>query len=347
MRAADGRIVRPTVRCLIEDLGQEVEPDALRRSLSTAGRGLATDARYLFPVALTAAEHIVLDKANMLALDPNAEREPIDVITDRSVVKVKTSDRRGALWQDDKGTWWLLAAGRRKNDGPGDFYREIEKFGSNSDPIAPTEQDYRYLRYERAYIAECEAERVAQVRLVNALLQAASHPGTPSAVDVFGAVVTIAVESEDGESEMLNMAFDFTSFEERDRFPVDVIGFVPGYESIDAWDILPPLRPGDPECWFTYVSPGWVEWLSTAVELDELFEDRRTTPSPAASVDGQFAHRAPASVVTLAYVEGVEITALCGARFAPYRNPENFEGCPACAEALALLRRGASEHPEH
>jgi hypothetical protein len=81
-----------------------VEPDVLRRVLSTARRDLAADPRFLFPVALAATEHLVLEKANLLALDPNAEREPIKMLTDRSTVKVKTSDRRGVLWQDDEGT---------------------------------------------------------------------------------------------------------------------------------------------------------------------------------------------------------------------------------------------------
>lgn len=261
MRSPEHRVVRPTLRCLIDDLGHEVEPDVLRRVLSTAWRDLAADPRFLFPVALAATRHIVLEKANMLALDPNAEREPIKMLTERSTVKVKTSDRRGVLWQDDEGIWWLLAAGRRKSDGPGDFYRELERLASGSDLIAPTEDDYRYLPYERAYIAECETERDAQVRVVGAVLEAVAHPGTPSRVDVFGAAVTIVVEPEDDESEMLSMAFDFTTLEERDRFPIDILGFVPGYESVDAWDILPPLRPGDAECWFTYVSARWVEWV--------------------------------------------------------------------------------------
>jgi hypothetical protein len=88
-----------------------------------------------------------------------------------------------------------------------------------------------------------------------------------------------------------------------------------------------------------------VEWLSTAVELDELLGAGGVASSPTSSVDDWLAHLAPASVVTLAYVEGIEITALCGALFAPCRNPENFETCPACAEALALLRTGPSERP--
>jgi hypothetical protein len=346
VKSPPNRIVRPTLRCLIEDLGNEVGPVELRAALGTAQRAMAEDPRYLFPVPLTAAEHIVLDKANMLARDPNAEREPIEAITDRSTVKVKTSDRRGALWQDNDGIWWLVAAGRRKDDGQGDFYREIARYTGNSDPIAPTEADGRYLRFENSYVAECTAEREAQTKVVRALLDAAAHPGTSTSVDVFGAVVTISVDPEDDGSEMLSMAFDFTTFEDRGRFPVDVIGFVPGYESLDDWDILPPLRDGDPECWYTYVSETWIDWLATAVELDDLLVDADVPPTPSVSTAGERSHLAQATVVTLAYVEGVEIVALCGVRFTPHRNPDGFEECSACAAALALLRRGADERPE-
>ena len=299
-----------------------------------------------FPTPLAGVEHLVLDKANMLARDPASEREPIQVITDRAIVKVKTSDRRGALWQDENGTWWLLAAGRRKDDGAGDFYREMQKYRSNSDPIAPAAADRRYHSYESAYIAECDAEREAQAKVVRALLDAAAQPGVPHAAEVFGALVTVSVDPEDDQSDALSMSFDFTDFHERDRFPVDVIGFVPGYESIDDWDILPSLRPGDPECWFTYVSEGWIEWLATAVELDQLVEGLGAVPTPAVTQAGHQSHRALASVVTLAYVEGVEITALCGVRFTAHRNPDRFPECPACAQALALLRRGVDERPD-
>lgn len=317
MKAPEDRLVRPTLRCLTEDLGNEVGPSELRDALSSAEQQMAEDPRYLFPVPLASAQHIVLDKANMLARDPAAEREPIKVIGDRATVKVKTADRRGALRQDADGTWWLLAAGRRKDDGSGDFYQGIASYASNSDSIAPTETDHRYHRYEAAYIAEADAERDAQVNVIRTLLDAAATPGTACSVDVFGARIAISIDPEDDDSGMLSMSFDFTSFKERDRFPVDVIGFVPGYESIDDWDILPPLRNGDPECWYAYVSESWIDWLATAVELDELVEDSEIPPTPSVSAAGQLSHRALASVVTLAYVEGVEITAICGARFTP------------------------------
>lgn len=69
-----------------------MEPDVLRRVLSTARRDLAADPRFLFPVALAATEHLVLEEANLLALDPNAQREPIKMFADRSTVRLP--DRR-------------------------------------------------------------------------------------------------------------------------------------------------------------------------------------------------------------------------------------------------------------
>ncbi len=70
------------------------------------------------------------------------------------------------------------------------------------------------------------------VLLANLAEGPAVDPGRPHSVEVFGAVVIVSLDPESDGSETLSMAFDFTTFEARDRFPVDVIGFVPGYESI-------------------------------------------------------------------------------------------------------------------
>ncbi len=130
--------VRTTLRCLLEDLGHEVAPEDLRTALRSFVHDQEEDPNFLLPVPLLATSHSVLDKANMLAGDESAKRERIETISDRYAIKVKTGDCRGALWQDDDGTWWLLAAGRRKDDGPGDFYRELERLSTDSSPIAPT-----------------------------------------------------------------------------------------------------------------------------------------------------------------------------------------------------------------
>ena len=117
----DKRIVRPTLRCLLDELSHEVGPETLKTALRSARKDMASDETYLFPCPLTEAQHLLLDKANLIAADAAAERERIAVISDRFAIKVKTSDRRAALCQDDRGTWWLLAAGHPKDDGSGDF----------------------------------------------------------------------------------------------------------------------------------------------------------------------------------------------------------------------------------
>ena len=41
-------------------------------------------------------------------------------------------------------------------------------------------------------------------------------------------------------------------------------------------------------------------------------------------------HYAPKNQVTEAYVMGTEITAICGRRFVPSRNPDGLPICPEC-----------------
>lgn len=337
MKVPEDRVARPTLRCLIEDLGQEVGPPELRATLSSAMREIAADPQFLFPVALAAAEHAVLDKANQIATDPASDRESIVSIRDRSVVKVKTGNRRGALWLDKAGTWWLLAAGRRKDDGSGDFYRSLERFARNSDAIAPTSADFAYLKYEKAYLAELALERDAHASVLHALLRAAADPGTEQRVEVFGANVGVRVDAEPGD-EMLIVAFDFTSFEQRDRFPVDVLAFVPGFESLDDWDVQPSMRPGAPETWFTFVPMAWIVYLATSLEVEALLQSFESPSITAVASAPGVVHHAPADWIAVSYVADVEITALCGAAFLA---PRSFDGqtvCADCAAALARLR---------
>jgi hypothetical protein len=333
--------VRPTLRCLLEDLGHEVSPDDLRASIRTFARDQAEDPNFLLPCPLLTTSHAVLDKANMLAGDEGAARERIETISDRYAIKIKTGDRRGALWQDHDGTWWLLAAGRRKDDGPGDFYRELERFSTDSSAIAPTEADRRYQRLEEAYAAELEAERAAQAAVLGAVLLASRTPNTPLEIEVFGATVAITVFPDDPGLAVLEVGWTFDRYDEQDRFPEDVLAMVPGRGNLDAWDYLP-ARPGNGSLptWYTYVPEEWVEHMATSAELDELLgDDENWTPvDPTTDGSEHFSHIAKGSIVTMAYATGIEIIGLCGARVVAHRDYERFPVCPACAENLALLR---------
>lgn len=65
-----------------------------------------------------------------------------------------------------------------------------------------------------------------------------------------------------------------------------------------------------------------------------------TTPEtmPGDTDDGdEYAHYARADEITRAAIEGGRVTALCGFKFEPVRDPSRFPVCPRCKEFLSLL----------
>jgi hypothetical protein len=61
----------------------------------------------------------------------------------------------------------------------------------------------------------------------------------------------------------------------------------------------------------------------------------RTGPADCAHIVDQ---RDPANDITTAIVEGREVTALCGYRWIPYREPKGRPVCADCVEAYGRVR---------
>jgi len=61
MPEQDKRVVRATLRCLRQDLAQEVGPDDLKVALRTVVDDMAADPTYLLPCRLVDAEHAESD----------------------------------------------------------------------------------------------------------------------------------------------------------------------------------------------------------------------------------------------------------------------------------------------
>ena len=339
--------VRPTIRCLLEDLRPTIGAGEMREALKTAEADLNTDALYLFPNTLDQLRNSVLDKANSLANDPNADRMRIKAITDRHVIKVKTGPHRAAMWRDEDGQWWLLAAGRRRDDGPDDFYRELEKYGNDSSPIAPTQRDKDYLRFETEYSKELELERTVHARVLQALLGAASTPGEWVSLEAFGAQVGLRIEPDEDGLAVVEVTWRMVDYADQQRLPVDLLAMIPAGQNIDDWACLKPRDSGMDQLWHTYVTEVWVENLAVSAELDLLEQaaNNATAIDPVSDGSENFSHWAKGSVVTRAYIEGIEIMGLCGARVVAHRDYEELPVCDKCNEAFALLRklRAASE----
>src|SRR5690606_22119055 len=133
------------------------------------------------------------------------------------------------------------------------------------------DDDRRYERLEAAYRAECATERATHTDVVRALLNAAQHPSESTSVHAFGAEISITITPDAEGLHVVEMSWDFASFDQQDRFPMDVLAMVPDHESIDVWDYIPPRSDSDsPHTWYTYAPDSWVVQMATSAELDQL-----------------------------------------------------------------------------
>ena len=98
---------RPTLRCLREDLGLAVPR---------------------VDVLLEDVAHPLLAKAAERFAGERAPQERIAAVDDQVLFKVKVQRWRGAVWVD-VGVAWLVAAGRREEGSPDDFYASLAARG--------------------------------------------------------------------------------------------------------------------------------------------------------------------------------------------------------------------------
>jgi hypothetical protein len=78
---------------------------------------------------------------------------------------------------------------------------------------------------------------------------------------------------------------------------------------------------------------------SFVVSSTEVVERPDTRPSDPEVEEGKVAHIIRKDDQMRGYVLGEEITALCGERFIPTRDPERYPVCEGCREALAAFGR--------
>ena len=96
--------VRPTLRCLTDDLGLKIPP---------------------IDDPLDELDHPVLRKANQQFAELSRSRERISSIDAAVLFKVKAQRWRGAVWIDTTGRSWMVAAGWREAGSQNDFYEAL------------------------------------------------------------------------------------------------------------------------------------------------------------------------------------------------------------------------------
>lgn len=83
---------------------------------------------------------------------------------------------------------------------------------------------------------------------------------------------------------------------------------------------------------------------STAIHLSvtesDVIERQDTRPSDPGLEEGKVAHIIRKDDQMRGYVLGEEITALCGEKFIPTRDPYQYPVCEACRAALTMMNGG-------
>lgn len=237
---------RPTLRCLREDLGLPV-PRA--------------------DAPLDEVAHPLLKKANERFADDPAQHERISAIDDQVLFKVKVQRWRGAVWVDTDLPW-LVAAGRREEGSPDDFYAALTaraqaaraRYNADHTPplasttytahLLPGHEDELRWRAEEAVRAERRLRAIVHDLVRQSLLDGREH-----AAMLDGAALGIQVLAHQGHETYV--AIRIIGSVPR-RLVATVLSLVPGCQ-LDAWmsDYAMPERAVAPEeqIWSNIMDP--------------------------------------------------------------------------------------------
>ena len=241
------RRVRPTLRCLREDLGRAI-PRA--------------------DAPLDEIEHPLLIKAAEQFTDDETPHERIAAIDDRVLLKVKVQRWRGAVWIDGEGGPWLVLAGHRENGSPDDFYASLatraksarSKYNAVNTPpltaatytadLMPGREDQ--LRWQ----AESAVREERRLRVtVRSLLRESLLDGREHAAMLDGAALGIQVLADQGYSTYV--AVRIIGSVPR-HLVAAILSLIPGCQ-LDAWmsDYAMPERAVAPEeqIWSNLMDP--------------------------------------------------------------------------------------------
>jgi hypothetical protein len=228
--AAPG-VVRPTIRCLREDLGHAKLPPA----------SLPLD-RLDLPVLRKAQE--------VCRTDPPATGR-ITSIDDQVLWKVKIERWRGAVWCDLPRRW-LVAAGRREAGSPDDFYADLTEKGrrwraehnrASTPPVTtgtlvlrllPAADDQDRIRLEQAVAAVDELRTV-----VGELVITSARSGAEQSDEAGGCAIAVLVRRTEYDEVYIG---------------VRIVG--PVQETVTAVILAAVPAVADPAGWFLDAMPG-------------------------------------------------------------------------------------------
>jgi hypothetical protein len=237
---------RPTLRCLRQDLALPVPT---------------------VDTPLDEIAHPLVSKAAERFADSQTPQERIAAIDDHVLFKIKVQRWRGAVWVD-AGLPWLVAAGRREEGSPDDFYASLTargtaaktRYNSESSPpltsstytafLLPGEEDDLRWRAEAAARTERRLRMIVHDLVRQSLLDGREH-----AILLDGAALGIQILADQGHETYV--AIRIIGSVPR-RLVAIILSLIPGCQP-DAWmsDYAMPQRAVAPEeqIWSNIMDP--------------------------------------------------------------------------------------------
>lgn len=185
--------VRPTLRCLREDLALPVPP---------------------VRVPLETVEHPLLAKASEQFADPDTPHERIRAIDDNVLFKVKVGRWRGAVFVDGPESEvdaWLVAAGVREDGSADDFYAALhaqaksarQRYNAENDKPLTSDTWSDHLLPDVDDHDRYQLEAVARFvhrlnRVIRDLVKGSLRDGHEHAADLAGFRLGVIVRADNG-----------------------------------------------------------------------------------------------------------------------------------------------------
>lgn len=328
---------RPTRRCVLEDLANDIRDDDQRREVQDGRLPHVS-------VPLHSLNHpIVGFAAERFADTPPDPSDSIRSVRDNPWWKCRFSRWRGVvLWRNPDEQCWLGYVGYRREGDPDDAYAYFTAScsgagGVDSSHYLPVEDDLTRLAAEELYAKKVEAAREVRDAVITSLLAAVGSVPSQHEVAVAAGRIRLEVLPLGDLGELrLSVEVDWQEEGAGDLL-VAVLDAVPGIAE-DEWEPVPAVGGHASPLWIALVNQEWVQKLRDAAD-EHGVAALAADPTLAADEPDGFAHIVRRDQVTRASVEGRMLRTVCGRRIVPRHDWRSVPECPSCADTYAAAQR--------
>lgn len=286
---------------------------------------------------LSSLRHPILLKCrNTFEAKPHdrRSRRPIACSRDLRLEEIRFSQWRAAIWLDDDGVQWIVAAGRAKgnHEDREDFYEILDRQCSTEegrDALLPTDADRNLLKRETAARIltdwELSLQPIVARLLENAVTTGRSRTAIPHPIHS-RLLTELELEVAIG-ADVEEFVLTFINHQQ----PGSPLAYA--LERRLLISIAPPEQDWDvgSGIYAAMEAPGHAQ--SQIGELRRAVDENRLLES----TPGQSAHRAHRRHIGDAAVSGRALRALCGVFFVPRTDPEKLPCCTECEQTYNSL----------